>query len=310
MQNASQAVSEFLRNVLVDDRSLGVLYGPGSSGKSALIKEFIEELPDTVAVADVDGTGLNETQFLSRILQQFGYGLDLQSPDDLLAMLKVIVIHLTQSHQAPVLIVRHINHMYPSCLAALCRLAAQRVGNQYALRIVLVSDHRVRRIINSPNMSAIAERLIGSLEHNPAAYESEARLIVTLGGEIQQDIELSDSRMLIGRSDFCDIVVDSQCVSRQHALLIIDKDSVALIDLKSKNGSFVNSIRVKSRVLKDNDIIAIGNHRIKIMHPRANARTAEQYLNTADTAKMKSIEDARRTKSRESLQSGLDSKKA
>jgi adenylate cyclase len=99
---------------------------------------------------------------------------------------------------------------------------------------------------------------------------------------------------MIGRSEQSDIVCDGEFISRQHALLIRDQDSIVIIDLKSKNGTFVNSQPVSSKVLRNSDIVVIGDHRIKLEFAGAQADSDLDGLGIADTAKMRAIANARR----------------
>ena len=381
-----QAAFTFLGNILTDARGAGLLHGPRYSGKSVLIGQFVQESLPNAAVAIVDGTRLKATQLLSEILEQFGYGVELNSTDELLNMLRVIVVQQTRSHRAPVLIVKNISHMYPSTLCVLCKLASQMVHKQFALRIIIVGDRSFRRIIDAPGMGPVSNRLIGDFELKPMEMRETlaylyARLrslgveqpdkifsadvcaelhavsggwpgkldeialaifdhgdslpirleeidhpdirelfgdvtdsieasspvgpewpkfIVTFSGETLQEFELANSRALIGRSGLSDVAIESDYVSRQHALLIRDRDAVVLIDLKSRNGTFVNSRRISSKVLRDSDIIMIGNHRIKLIYSGGNAGVQVEDPHTADTAAMKTVADARRAKSGDS----------
>jgi len=269
------------------------LHGPESSGKSELIEQFVQELQPSVAVAVVDGTRLKTSQLLAGILEQFGYSVELNSTDELLNILRVIIVQQTRSHIAPVLIVQNMNHMYPSALCVLCKLASQKVLSRFALRIVLVGDRYFRRIISSPSMRSIADRLVGDFELEALPEPELPKLIITLYGETLQEFELVKSRAMIGRSEHGDIVCDGEFVSRQHALLIRDKDSIVIIDLKSRNGTFVNSRPVSSKVLHDNDIVVIGDHRIKLKFAGAQPDSDLDGLGIAGTAKMRSIVDAR-----------------
>lgn len=278
---------------MADERGVGLLHGPESSGKSELIEQFVQELQPTVAVAVVDGARLKTPQLLAGILEQFGYRVELNSTDELLNMLRVIIVQQTRSHISPVLIVQNINHMYPSALCVLCKLAAQKVHSRFALRIVLVGDRIFRRIISSPSMRSIADRLVGDFALEALPEPELPKLIVTLYGETLQEFELVKSRALIGRSDLGDIVCDGEFVSRRHALLIRDKDSIVIIDLKSRNGTFVNSQRVTSKALRDSDILVVGEHRIKLDFAGAQAEIDLEGLGMVDTAKMRSITVAR-----------------
>ncbi len=63
----------------------------------------------------------------------------------------------------------------------------------------------------------------------------------------------------IGRRD-CDIVLDDEKVSRKHAsIIIVQADRYAVQDLASRNGTFVNGVRLSRRNLQHNDLIRIGN---------------------------------------------------
>ena len=297
---SQQAAFNFLNNVMADERGIGLVHGPETSGKSELIEQFVQELQGNVTLAVVDGDRLKTQQLLTGIIEQFGYSVELNSVDEMLNMLRVIIVQQTRSHRAPLLIVQNINKMYPSTLCVLCKLASQMVHNRFALRIILVGDRYFRRIIDSPSMSPIADRLVGDFALKPLPEPEVPKLIVTLHGDTLQEVKLVNSRALIGRSDLVDIVCHGEFISRHHALLIRDKDAVFIIDLKSRNGTFVNSRRISSKVLRDSDIIMIGDHRIKLVYPGAQSADLGS-LDAADTAKMRSISHTRQDKVRESL---------
>ena len=124
--------------------------------------------------------------------------------------------------------------------------------------------------------------------------EESPRLILTKAGEVLQDIQLVATRVLLGRSEICDVMVDDRFVSKQHALLAWNHDSVLLIDLNSSNGTLVNSRRVKTRMLRNNDVISLGDHRIKLIYANAGARTDYEDADLADTALMANIAQLQR----------------
>lgn len=63
----------------------------------------------------------------------------------------------------------------------------------------------------------------------------------------------------IGRRD-CDVVLDDEKVSRKHAsIIIVQADRYAVQDLASRNGTFVNGVRLSRRNIQHNDLIRIGN---------------------------------------------------
>lgn len=70
----------------------------------------------------------------------------------------------------------------------------------------------------------------------------------------------------IGRSANCDLTIDSLQVSRRHALLYINGDSIILEDQDTTNGTFVNGELIKGRVVvTEDDEISIGSHLIRLV---------------------------------------------
>jgi len=64
----------------------------------------------------------------------------------------------------------------------------------------------------------------------------------------------------IGRKSDNDVVIENLAVSGHHAKIDSVGDGFVFIDLKSKNGSFVNEELVTSHWLHDGDTINIGKH--------------------------------------------------
>jgi pSer/pThr/pTyr-binding forkhead associated (FHA) protein len=123
-------------------------------------------------------------------------------------------------------------------------------------------------------------------------------LIVTKDGNTVSEYTITENRLLIGRSDFADIVVVDDFVSKLHAVLLLYTDALVLLDLNSANGTTVNSVTVMRTILNDNDVISLGNHRLKVQNvPSANNEMAKQ-LTAPDTLKMKNLVDLRRLNAR------------
>lgn len=70
--------------------------------------------------------------------------------------------------------------------------------------------------------------------------------------------ELTSDETVVGRNQFCDIILKSHTVSRQHARISRNSDGYYVEDLTSLNGTFVNRKRVEGRMpLRDQDRIDI-----------------------------------------------------
>ena len=75
----------------------------------------------------------------------------------------------------------------------------------------------------------------------------------------RREFPLVDGEHVVGRDVDASIRLDSPKVSRQHARLIVSGVSVTVLDLGSKNGSFVRGSRVTDpRTLQPGDDLRIG----------------------------------------------------
>lgn len=88
-----------------------------------------------------------------------------------------------------------------------------------------------------------------------------ARLIVKFKDRILHVYPLSLNQPLtIGRRAANDIVIDNLAVSGEHAQVQFDGQGVAVVDLQSKNGTFVNGERISETALQHEDAVTIGKH--------------------------------------------------
>ena len=75
-----------------------------------------------------------------------------------------------------------------------------------------------------------------------------------------REIALADGENILGRGADSLVWIDAQSVSRRHARLMVASGLATLEDLGSKNGTFVNGIRLSSPVaLRDGDELRVGN---------------------------------------------------
>ena len=65
--------------------------------------------------------------------------------------------------------------------------------------------------------------------------------------------------MVIGRDERADIPLPSANVSRRHAIIRSRPHEVSIHDFESRNGIFLNGIKVHSAVLRDGDIVQVAD---------------------------------------------------
>ncbi|MBQ8286320.1 MAG: FHA domain-containing protein, partial [Thermoguttaceae bacterium] len=84
-------------------------------------------------------------------------------------------------------------------------------------------------------------------------------LKVVGGTRTGQTVPISIPQFMIGRADDCHLKPRSELISRYHCAILTDDGYVAVRDLGSKNGVYVNGQRVSiEQELKNGDQLAIG----------------------------------------------------
>ena len=83
---------------------------------------------------------------------------------------------------------------------------------------------------------------------------------ISYQGKVVISKDLPDGSYKIGRAEDCSIVLNSNKVSKYHALLIVKGNRAAILDTNSSNGVFVNGILIKKQLLNTSDKIEMGDH--------------------------------------------------
>ena len=83
-------------------------------------------------------------------------------------------------------------------------------------------------------------------------------------GKTEQVLEVaeSQSRIMIGRSEDSELRLNSEFVSRHHALIFCTEDAIYIEDLNSFNGTIVNSKKITRCDLQAGDVVTIGDFQI------------------------------------------------
>jgi chromosome segregation ATPase len=97
--------------------------------------------------------------------------------------------------------------------------------------------------------------------------------LVRIDGDRQMSFPLG-RRTRIGRAPGCELQIDSQSVSRNHAMILKGTRELIVEDLNSTNGVVVNGRRVSRNLLTDGDVLTIGEIQFRcVLKP--NPRSAQ-----------------------------------
>lgn len=79
------------------------------------------------------------------------------------------------------------------------------------------------------------------------------------GPDAPRNVQLSRDRTVFGRADDADVRLASGKSSRHHAVIERRGDDCVLRDNDSRNGVFLNGLKVHSAVLRDGDVMHVAD---------------------------------------------------
>jgi general secretion pathway protein A len=117
------------------------------------------------------------------------------------------------------------------------------------------------------NRFARADMVVPVLRH-VSSDTVLGRLIIATNGRQVDERELKPGRLIIGRTTENDLQIDSKYVSRHHCQVTVALDAAVIEDLNSTNGIVLKGKRVRRHVLRDGDVIVIGQHELRYIDER------------------------------------------
>ena len=175
---------------------------------------------------------------------------------------------------------------WPGILDRIALLALARSSS-----LPITAEHIERPAL--PTVTSFAGAPDETAATEPVDAPGSPRLVISKHGKPVSSMNFDHPRLLIGRSEHNDVSIPSRFVSRHHLLLVRHGKSTLLMDLNSTNGTLVNSRRVSNHILGHEDVISLGNHRIKFYDTNAATGVSIESDEFADTAIMKTLADIR-----------------
>ena len=119
-------------------------------------------------------------------------------------------------------------------------------------------------------LAAIDAAALPRVAQDQAADGASAPTLLCLTGDAPKRFALTKKTITVGRGPQCDLQILTHFVSREHARLV-SSDGITLIeDLGSRNGVFVNSVRVDRRHLRQGDLVTIGETQFRFVESMAH----------------------------------------
>jgi hypothetical protein len=302
----------YLEQCRIAGQRFAIVTGPDAAAVRGSVGTFLDALPAGCRVARLPAPTDSEHVFLEAILAQLGFEPFDSTADDLQRLLLVVLRQASAQQASTVLVIEDAQDFGPRVLEAVREIARNAADLVPAPLIVLSGHAGLNRVLASRGMASVAawtaHRFDFAAPPRPAPVPAQAaphvpaavaaapvvHLVLSLNSDVVRQLPFDKPRMLIGRSQYCDVHIPSRFVSRQHALLLRNADGDWLVDLKSTNGTSVNSKVVEHRRLADGDIISIGNYRLRYHNPASAGAPGESTRDPlGETIVMRSLQALR-----------------
>jgi hypothetical protein len=103
-----------------------------------------------------------------------------------------------------------------------------------------------------------------------ASDNMTAPALLCLTGDAPKRFPLTKKTITVGRGPTCDLQILTHFVSREHARLSVTGGTVLIEDLGSRNGVYVNAVRVDRHALQQGDLVTIGETQFRFMESMAH----------------------------------------
>ncbi len=160
LSKAHEEALSYLRYGIDQRKGFIMITGEVGAGKTTICRALLGSLPKTVRTALVLNPALSDIELLQTINQDFGISSSSSSKKSLLDDLYEFLINVFIAGENAVLIIDECQNLSPDVLEQIRMLSNLETEKEKLLQIVLVGQPELIRILSSPNMKQIDDRIV------------------------------------------------------------------------------------------------------------------------------------------------------
>jgi pSer/pThr/pTyr-binding forkhead associated (FHA) protein len=135
----------------------------------------------------------------------------------------------------------------------------------------------------------LERKLTPAVPEQPAEDATQARLTVLSSNFAGVEYELTETTMVLGRTDDNDIVINHRSISRNHAKIVREDGRFTIVDLQSSNGVRVNNEEYDKAELRRGDLIDLGHVRLRFADPGDDYAFKREDVSDVSTSSSKGV---------------------
>lgn len=159
MSEAHARAKSYMDYTVWNREGFVVITGEIGCGKTTLLQKLLADLDESVVVAKIFQTQLDEVEFLQSVLVEFGLNPFNAKKVELLDMLNSFIIEQFLQNKQVLLIVDDAHNLNSKVLEEIRMLAGLETRKEKILHVILVGQPPLRDNLDHPDMEQLAQRI-------------------------------------------------------------------------------------------------------------------------------------------------------
>ena len=227
----------YLDSTVVLEDGFVIITGEVGSGKTTLMKCFMESLGENIIYAHIAQTQLTPVQFLQGVLADFGFKPFKKRKAELLDMLNHFLVDQYSAGNKVLLIVDEAQNLSRHVLEEIRLLSGIETSKDKVLRIILAGQPELNQTLDSDNMRQLVQRArlrfhLGPLSEQETRDYITHRLQIAGAGE-QQIFDPEIFPTIFRFSGGIPRLVNTLCDTAMLCAFAEEKTTVAMADLRA-----------------------------------------------------------------------------
>ncbi len=168
----------YMNYTLVSKDGFVVITGEIGAGKTTLLHKLISEMKDNIILAHIDQTQLDETEFLQAVCSAYGLEIAGAGKVELINRLRKFLLRMAQSDRRVVLAVDEAQSLGYGVLEEIRQLSGIESNKNKLMSVMLLGQPELDRVISSPQMEQLAQRVRLRLHLGPMTEEESREYIM------------------------------------------------------------------------------------------------------------------------------------
>lgn len=109
-----------------------------------------------------------------------------------------------------------------------------------------------------------------------------SKLTLSFKGKVLKIYPVPQGSLTIGSDPTSNVLIDSLAVAPQHARIDTQGNESTLVNLDTKEGTFIHQDKVSQQKLKDGDLIRIGKHNLSFAYDEVSTLVSDDSTTSID----------------------------